>query len=218
MLVMAGRWILVLTLLGAPAQDVSREEAEKIFAATVHPVLKSKCLGCHGDDPKKLKGGLDLTSRDALFKGGDSGEPPIVPGRPGSSPLFAAIERKNDDLKMPPKDRDKLTSAEVDAFRRWIAGGAPWAASKDPWAGSTPADRWAFYPVAAVKPPADAGHPVDAFLAAKLPFDPARVTARTSRWDEAADAFLDRGPAKVLVTRPPAFGPPGCSAAGVVAL
>jgi len=49
-------------------------------------------------------------------------------------------------------------------------------------------------------------------------FDPARVTARTSRWDEAADAFLDRGPAKVLVTRPPAFGPPGCSAAGVVAL
>ncbi|HWJ56904.1 MAG TPA: alcohol dehydrogenase catalytic domain-containing protein [Vicinamibacterales bacterium] len=49
-------------------------------------------------------------------------------------------------------------------------------------------------------------------------FDPARVTARTSRWDEAADAFLDRGPAKVLVTRPPAFGPPGCSAAGAVAL
>jgi mono/diheme cytochrome c family protein len=161
------RLTLVLLLL-IPAQEVTREEAEKLFASDVHPVLKAKCFGCHGDDPQKLKGGLDLTTRDALFKGGDSGESPIVPGKPHASPLFAAIERKNDDLKMPPKDRDKLTPAEVEAFRRWISGGAPWVASKDPWAGSSPADRWAFYPVASVTPPAGAVHPVDAFLGARI--------------------------------------------------
>ena len=161
------RWSLILLLL-LPGQEVSREEAEKLFAAAVHPVIKAKCLGCHGDDVKKLKGGLDLTSRALMMKGGDSGEAPIAPGKPEASPLMAAIERKNDDLKMPPKDRDKLTPAEVDAFRRWIAGGAPWTEAKDPWAGSNAADRWAFVPVAAVRPPEGAAHPVDSFLLAKL--------------------------------------------------
>src|SRR5262245_39509598 len=101
------RTVLLLLLL-LPAQDVTREEAEKIFGSVVHPVLQSKCLGCHGDDPKKLKGGLDLTELKFLLKGGESGKPAIVPGNPGSSPLLAAVARTDDDLKMPPKDRDKL--------------------------------------------------------------------------------------------------------------
>jgi len=41
-------------------------------------------------------------------------------------------------------------------------------------------------------------------------FDPTRVTTRISRWDESPEAFLDRGPAKVAVTRPP-YREPGCS-------
>jgi hypothetical protein len=43
-------------------------------------------------------------------------------------------------------------------------------------------------------------------------FDPTRVMARVSRWDESADAFLDRGPAKVVVARRPAFHALDCSA------
>jgi hypothetical protein len=160
------RWVLVLALLFP--QDVSREEAEKLFGAVVHPVLKAKCLGCHGDDPKKLKGGLDLTELKFLLKGGESGKSAIVPGKPESSPLLAAVARTDEELKMPPKDRDKLSAVEVEAFRKWIAGGAPWAVSKDPWAGGNAADRWAFYPVARPLPPPGAAHPVDAFLLAKL--------------------------------------------------
>jgi threonine dehydrogenase-like Zn-dependent dehydrogenase len=49
-------------------------------------------------------------------------------------------------------------------------------------------------------------------------FDPTRVTARVSRWDEAPEAFLDRGPAKVVVTRPLAFDVLRCSAVEVAAL
>ena len=49
-------------------------------------------------------------------------------------------------------------------------------------------------------------------------FDPTRVTARISRWDESPDAFLERGPAKVVVARRPAFLGPDCSAVEVAAL
>ena len=45
-------------------------------------------------------------------------------------------------------------------------------------------------------------------------FDPAGVTARVSRWDESPEAFLERGPAKVVVARRHAL----CSDAGVAAL
>jgi hypothetical protein len=48
-------------------------------------------------------------------------------------------------------------------------------------------------------------------------FDPTRVTARVSRWDESADALLERGPAKVVVARPLAFDPLRCSAVDVAA-
>ena len=49
-------------------------------AVKVLPVLKAKCLACHGDDAQKLKGGLDLTSAKAALAGGDSGRPAVVPG------------------------------------------------------------------------------------------------------------------------------------------
>ena len=49
-------------------------------------------------------------------------------------------------------------------------------------------------------------------------FDPTRVTARVSRWDESPDAFLDRGPAKVVVARPSGFDALRCSAVEVAAL
>ena len=180
-----------LLLLLIPGQEVTREEAEKLFGSVVHPVLKAKCLGCHGDDPKKLKGGFDLTELKVLLKGGDSGKPAIVPGKPESSPLLRAVARTDEDLKMPPKDRDKLSAAEVEAFRKWIAGGAPWVASKDPWAGGNPADRWAFRPVAAVQPPPGAAHPVDAFLLARLREKTLRSAGEADRLTLLRRATLD---------------------------
>jgi threonine dehydrogenase-like Zn-dependent dehydrogenase len=49
-------------------------------------------------------------------------------------------------------------------------------------------------------------------------FDPTRVTPRVSGWDEAADAFLDRDAAKVVVARAAAFDPLDCSVVEVGAL
>ena len=98
------------------------------FALQVWPILESKCLACHGADPEDLKGGLDLTSRAGLVRGGESGEPLIVTGKPGQGLLVEAIHR--DGLVMPPKDSDQLTREQIVVLEKWIANGAAWPAQE----------------------------------------------------------------------------------------
>ena len=51
------------------------QEGERLFALKVRSILSSKCFACHGEDAKKIKGELDLTSRAGLLKGGESEKP-----------------------------------------------------------------------------------------------------------------------------------------------
>jgi mono/diheme cytochrome c family protein len=69
----------------------------------VQAILSAKCLACHGNDPKDLKGDYDLRTREAAIKGGESGEAAIVPGQPDKSPLYRAVTWQDDTLQMPPK-------------------------------------------------------------------------------------------------------------------
>ncbi|HJZ53342.1 MAG TPA: PSD1 and planctomycete cytochrome C domain-containing protein, partial [Gemmataceae bacterium] len=56
----------------------------------------------------------------------------IVPGKPGQSALIDRITAKDEMERMPPvKSGKKLTPAEVDTLRRWVAEGAKWS---PPWA------------------------------------------------------------------------------------
>ena len=121
-------------------------EADLLFTRKVLPLFKAKCLGCHGEDPKKkLKGDFDMRNRAGLLKGGESEEPSIVPGKPLQSPLYLAVTREHEDdwESMPPKENDKLSTVQVAYIKDWIAGGAPWPdvkriaellKQKDPWA------------------------------------------------------------------------------------
>src|SRR5688572_24486081 len=92
----------------------------------VRAILSAKCLACHGNDPKDLKGDYDLRTREAAIKGGESGAAAIVPGQPEKSPLFRAITWQDDALQMPPKENDRLTGEQISVIRRWIVGGAKW--------------------------------------------------------------------------------------------
>jgi hypothetical protein len=56
---------IVLLLVGRAGASDPPTEGERLFAGTVLPLLKTKCLVCHGDDPQRLKGGLDLPSANA---------------------------------------------------------------------------------------------------------------------------------------------------------
>lgn len=90
---------------------------ETRFASDVLPILQLRCVGCHSGE--KPQGGLDLTTAQALLKGGRSG-PAIVAGEAARSLIVEKIVSGS----MPPAD-PKLTSAQVLAIRSWIDKGAP---------------------------------------------------------------------------------------------
>jgi hypothetical protein len=96
--------------------------AEALYRQRVEPILRVKCLGCHGDG-EELDGDLDLRSREAMLRGGKSG-PALVPGNPLASPLYQAV-RRTDERAMPPKERPRLSADEIADLRRWIEVGAP---------------------------------------------------------------------------------------------
>jgi hypothetical protein len=143
--------------------------ADKLFTQKILPLLEAKCLGCHGNEPNKLRGGLDLRTRTGLLAGGESGAPALVPGHPEKSRLYLAATRRDADFAMPPKASDKLSEAQLGWLREWIAAGAPWPmGAKTAWdevkdgvavatsGGRTPEwtdrkyrpeDIWAFQPV-----------------------------------------------------------------------
>src|SRR5262245_53562 len=70
-----------------PAADVS-------FFKDVLPLLRQKnCTGCH--QPAKQGGEYVMTEFAGLLKGGESGEPAIVPGKPDKSYLIEQITPEN---------------------------------------------------------------------------------------------------------------------------
>ncbi|MGB0549023.1 MAG: PSD1 and planctomycete cytochrome C domain-containing protein [Limisphaerales bacterium] len=173
--------------------------ADVLFARKIQPLFKVKCLTCHGDDSRKLKGELDMRTRAGLLAGGESEKPALVPGKALASPLFLAVTREHEDdwSAMPPKANDKLSVEQVGYMKQWIAAGAPWPDAKritailkdaDPW-GETDGvlvktsggldDGWAnrkydpekLWAYQPVKKPAvpTGGHPIDAFINARLP-------------------------------------------------
>ncbi|MFK8113400.1 MAG: PSD1 and planctomycete cytochrome C domain-containing protein [Rubripirellula sp.] len=108
-----------------PADQQPMDAAEaRHFTLNVLPVLKEKCLGCHGADPDDIKGEYDVRTRESLFAGGESEEPSIVAGNPDDSPLYQAVLWEG--LEMPPKENDRLSEKQTAAIQRWIKVGAPW--------------------------------------------------------------------------------------------
>ncbi|MDE0101247.1 MAG: PSD1 and planctomycete cytochrome C domain-containing protein [Bryobacterales bacterium] len=188
-------WAFSLVLGTGPI--VASDSGDEVFALHVKPLMAAKCAACHGQNPQLILAGLDLTSRDGLLQGGQTGTPAVVPGDAEASLLYRAISGLSPELVMPPKETDRLTNEEVESFRRWIEAGAPWpsddvvarieaewlAASANrvrvPTSGGQTAewtdrlydssDIWAFRPVA--KPTAPYAHAptaVDAFHRARL--------------------------------------------------
>lgn len=83
----------------------------------IRPLLQAKCARCHG--MKVHRADLDLSTPANILKGGESGEV-IVAGKPDKSLMYEKIHSG----AMPPKKEDRLSAAEVEAIRRWIAAGA----------------------------------------------------------------------------------------------
>ena len=142
---MAAVWLSLIAISPARGAD---DDKSAYFRTKVEPILVRRCLECHGAD---RKGGLDLRTKAAAFKGGESG-PVIKATRPDQSLLFQYI----DAAEMPPKK--PLTAAEIATLKRWIADGAFYpsrpldlfSATSDHRAGH---DWWSLQPVKTAVPP-----------------------------------------------------------------
>ena len=117
-------FLLLFVALAGPA-DLSAADRQPVtpsFKDDIGPLLQAKCLRCH--DAKAHKAELNLTTPAGILKGGESG-PAVVPGKADKSPLFEKVHNGS----MPPGKKDRLTDAEIEAIRRWIAGGAEFGAA-----------------------------------------------------------------------------------------
>ena len=159
-------WALV-ALLGSRAALAGDGDASPRFERDVLPILRARCLKCHGTSVRK--GGLSLRTLEVMFEGGDSG-PALVKGDADQSLVIEQVE----DGAMPPGGAEKLSGAEVATLRAWIAAGSPADGAAGAGEPTEPEPvHWAFRPpkrpdVARVGDPSRVRNPVDAFLLATL--------------------------------------------------
>lgn len=96
------------------------DESEQLFKNRVASILSERCANCHNSE--NTKGGLDLTSRESLLKGGESG-PAVVPGKVDESWLLDMVT--GDEPEMP-KNAKPLAPDQLADLRKWIESGAKW--------------------------------------------------------------------------------------------
>ena len=178
---MTGMMSTKLCLFAAAASLAAQTpspEGVAFFEKNIRPLLASHCYGCHSSKVEKPMSGLVLDSRAGMLRGGKSGAPAIVAGKPEESLLVTAVRRTNKDLQMPPGGA--LEQFEIDNLVAWIRMGAPDPRNASAAEAPRPAydwekarEHWAFRPVEDPEPPRVASlewskSPVDRFIKAKL--------------------------------------------------
>ncbi|MBI1248106.1 DUF1553 domain-containing protein [bacterium] len=116
----------VLVAVALCAQAAQAEDASKVdFNRDIRHLLADRCYACHGPDEKHREGGVRFDLAESALAKADSGETPIVPGKPDESELIARLISTDEDVRMPPPDSNKKLSAEeIELFRKWIEQGA----------------------------------------------------------------------------------------------
>ncbi|WP_202921863.1 PSD1 and planctomycete cytochrome C domain-containing protein [Anatilimnocola aggregata] len=146
-----------------PGETAGQEQPAKIdYNRQIRSILSDKCYRCHGPDAAERKGGFRLDERESAVKPADSGEHPIVPGKPAQSELLRRIMSDDLDVQMPPPSLNKkLTAEEEDLLKAWIAAGADFQ------------QHWSFVPprqpaLPVVKDRGWTANSIDHFILAKL--------------------------------------------------
>ena len=133
------------------------------FVQDIQPIFSERCYQCHG--PHKQEAAFRLDHKPSALQGGDFGLA-ITPGKADDSRLMHAVLGTNPKMRMPRKG-DPLTSDQIAKIKEWIDAGAVWPDSASANIDKK-ADHWDFKPH--VKPivPANAKHPIDAFIRQRL--------------------------------------------------
>ena len=116
--------LFLLTDTTGSAQEGSETEPFQStisFSRDVAPILLERCIACHGE--KRNQGDYQVTNYQTVFQSGESEDTPVKPGDLEASYLWQLVTDEDDDLRMP-KEKDRLTSSELDVLRQWIEEGA----------------------------------------------------------------------------------------------
>ncbi|HEY4262883.1 MAG TPA: PSD1 and planctomycete cytochrome C domain-containing protein [Schlesneria sp.] len=175
------------------------------FSRDVAMIFVKRCLECHNE--RDASGKLVLVDKASLAAGGESG-PAVISKDPEHSNLLDRVVSG----EMPPPKRgisQKLTAAEIDALKTWIAEGAVWPEGRklDLYEATSEVrggrDWWSLQPVRRPSIPtnakSDMNSPIDAFIRAKLETVPMQPSPAASR------ATLIKRIAFDLVGLPPTY-------------
>ena len=131
---MSARWTVLALSLAAACQSAEVRDSlaptrESAYEVVIAPILRERCVGCHGAE--RAKGGLRLHTPEAIRAGGSMGAV-VVPGNVGASELVRRLHLAlDDDEHMPPDDKPQLDAAQIATLERWIAAGAPYEGPVD---------------------------------------------------------------------------------------
>ncbi len=124
-------------------------KVEVSFANDIRPILKTKCMSCHGG--VRQLGGLSFLFEEDMYKPLRSGALAVVPGDPEVSEMYLRVISDQAQKVMPPEG-GQLSFEETELIRRWIEEGAKWE------------EHWAYVTPAKAQIPAGAEHPIDALV------------------------------------------------------
>ena len=120
-------------MMAAATAPSSRAEEPKVeFIKDVKPILESRCVICHGADPKgkKPKGKYDLTTKDGAMNTGEHKGKNIVTAKAEESlfytTLLHAVGSGDDEIGRMPYKKDPLPKEQINLLKNWIDQGAAW--------------------------------------------------------------------------------------------
>ena len=153
------------------ANNLSDAEKVEFFNSQVKPVLEQNCFQCHGEGAE-VEGGLQLTSREKILKGGDYGVA-VSLENPADSFLLQMVGYGQETAQMPPDGR--LDAAALEILAKWINIGLPYPVQDTDVQpiSKTGSDYWAYRPLKRLQVPSVnasdwVSNPIDAFILAKL--------------------------------------------------
>lgn len=99
--------------------EIEDVDKARVYADIVQPIFNNKCVSCH--NPNKVKGGLLLTSKENILKGGDSGSLFDTLNDISNNLLVHRLTLPiEDEDHMPPKGKLQLTDEEKLLLQWWV--------------------------------------------------------------------------------------------------